>query len=156
MDETPSVSARQTLDDMRAGYDAFLQKLEHSRATSVGEIMGNFFRSQGNPRVTYAMEEFNPVLTAQVAALAEQLGTCASEEAGALADQALELMLFYPPSKDSTIASSLMAFEGHSLPLIPFLIPERRQELARRYAKRNPPRMMFPNQKKVWSALSMR
>ena len=117
--------------------------------------MGRFFRSQGNPRVAYAVEEFDAALTQQVATLAGLLADCPAEEAGELAAQALELMLFYPIPADSNIAFSLAAFEGRAQPLVVFLPPRLRQEAARRYAKRTPPRRMFPNQQKLWKELSL-
>lgn len=156
MDETPTVPALSVLEELRACYGAFIEKLEKSRASSVGEVMNNYFRAQGNPRVTFAVEEFNEAINGHVAALADHLGSCPAEEAEALALEALEQILFYPPSRNNTVAFSLAAFEGCALPLIPFLSPERRQELARRYTKRTAPRLMLPNQKKVWSALTMR
>ena len=101
--------------------------------------MGFFFRSQGNPKVGSAVEEFNAIVTGRIAALAEQLAQCPAEEAEALTRQALELMLFYPIPQDNTISFSLTAFEGHARPLVDFLPPEVRQETAKRYAKRTPP-----------------
>jgi len=154
MEETPIVSASQALEELRGCYEAFIHKLEECRAASMGEAMGFLFRSQGNPRVGYAVEEFNQVLISRVDTLGEQLAQCSPEEAGELTEQALELMLFYPQPKDNTISFSLTAFEGHALPLVPFLPEQARQEAARRYARRTPPRRMLPNQKKLWKALS--
>lgn len=155
MDETPTVPTLPVLEELRACYGTFVEKLEKSCASSLGEVMGNYFRAQGNPRVTYAVEEFNEILNGHVAALANDLGSRPAEEAEALALEALEQILFYPPSRNNTVAFSLAAFEGHALPLIPFLSPQRRKELARRYTRRTSPRMMLPNQKKVWSALTI-
>ena len=155
MDETHTVPTLPVLEELRSCYGTFVEKLEKSRASSLGEVMGNYFRAQGNPRVTYAVEEFNSIINGHVAALTDDLGTCPAEEAEVLALQALEQILFYPPPKSNTAAFSLAAFEGCALPLVPFLPLERRKELARRYTKRNPPRHMLPNQKKVWSALTI-
>lgn len=149
-------SVAQALDDLRACYGAFMEKLEKSRISSVGEAMGNLFRTQGNPRVSYAVEEFNDTVNSRVAALAALLESCPAEEARQFALSALEQILFYPPPADHTTAFSLAAFEGCALPLIPFLPPEQRQELGRRYARRTAPRHMLPNQKKVWTALTIR
>lgn len=155
MDQAQALTAPQALEELRGCYDAFIQKLEKSRASSVGEVMGRFFRSQGNPRVAYAVEEFDAIVTQHVAVLAGLLVDCPEEEAGELAAQALELMLFYPIPADSNIAFSLAAFEGRAQPLVVFLPPRLRQEAARRYAKRTPPRRMFPNQQKLWKELSL-
>lgn len=155
MEETAALSAAQALEELRTSYQAFTGRLERSKASSVGEVMGNFFRSQGNPRVTYAVEEFNQLLTGQVAALAELLAECPAEAADDLAGQALEQMLFYPPPADRAAALPLAAFEGHAIPLLPFLAPQRRRELSRRYLKRNPARAMLPKQRQLWRALSL-
>lgn len=155
MDQAQTLTAPQALEELRGCYDAFIQKLEKSRASSVGEVMGRFFRSQGNPRVAYAVEEFDAIVTQQVAVLAGLLADCPEEEAGELAAQALERMLFYPIPTDSSIAFSLAAFEGRAQPLVVFLPPRLRQETARRYAKRTPPRRMLPNQQKLWKELSL-
>ena len=154
MEETPGMPAPQALEALQVCYHEFVRKLEDCRVSSMGEAMGFFFRAQGNPKVGYAVEEFNGIVTGRVAALAEQLALCPAKEAGELAGQALELMLFYPQPKDNTIAFSLTAFEGHALPLVPFLSKQAQQEAARRYAKRTPPRLMLPNQKKLWKELS--
>lgn len=149
-----AMSALQAVEELQAGYQAFVEKLRECQASSMGEAMGFLFRAQGNPKVGYAVEEFDKVLTRRIAALAEALTLSPAEEAGELAERAMELMLFYPQPQDSTIAFSLSAFEGHARPLVPFLSPEVRQETARRYAKRTPLRRMLPNQKRLWQALS--
>ena len=151
MEETTA----QALEALEACYQAFITKLEKSKASSVGEVMGNFFRAQGNPRVAYAVEEFDDLLTHQVAALAGLLEGCPAEEAAAVAVQALEQMLFYPIPRDRNTAFSLAAFEGRAQPLLPFLPPDKRREMASRYARRTPPRDMLPNQKKLWNTLSL-
>lgn len=155
MNEMQTMSAAQALEELRAGYDDFVRKLEKGRASSIGEVMESFFRSQGNPRVAYAVEEFDGMIDAWVAALAGLLAECTPEEADEVAAQALELMLFYPVPADNMIAFSLSAFEGRAQPLLDFLTPQRRQEAASRYARRTPPRRMLPNQKKLWKALTL-
>ena len=154
MEDTPVMSAPQALDELRTCYEAFVEKLKECRTTSMGEAVGFFFRSQGNPRVGSAVEEFNTIVTGRIAALAEQLARCSAEEAEELTRQALELMLFYPVPQDNTISFSLAAFEGHARPLVDFLPPEARLETGKRYAKRTPPRRMLNKQKKLWKELS--
>lgn len=156
MEETSPLSPLQALEELKACYGDFVQKLEKSRATSVGEVVNHLFRSQGNPRVTYAVEEFDAALTARLTALTEGLAGCPEDDADDLAAQALELMLFYPVPADNNVAFSLAAFEGRALPLLPFLSSQRRQETASRYARRTPPRRMLPNQKKLWKELALR
>ena len=102
MDETPTVPTLPVLEELRACYGTFVEKLEKSRASSLGEVMGNYFRAQGNPRVTYAVEEFNETLNGHVAALANDLGSRPAEEAEALALEALEQIL----SRQLTVAQT--------------------------------------------------
>lgn len=147
-------SAAQALEELETCYRDFIEKLKKSKASSVGEVMGNFFRAQGNPRVSYAVEEFDAAMTERLAALTALLEGCPVEEACRLAAQALELMLFYPVPADSTVAFSLSAFEGRAVALLPFLSPDQQREAASRYARRTPPRRMLPNQEKLWKALA--
>ena len=87
-------------------------------------------------------------------ALSVLLAALPPEAADGFAAQALELMLFYPQPADQHTAFSLLAFEGYAVPLVPHLTEKRRAEVAERYRKRNPPRRMLPNQKKLWRALT--
>ena len=153
MEQTGPLTPAQALEGLAACYQAFLARLEQSRVSSVGEVMGNYFRTQGNPRVPYAVEEFDAALTQQLTALAQVLEGCPAEERAAAAAQALEQMLFYPAPRNRNAAFSLAAFEGRAIVLVPLLPPDRRRQIAVRYARRNPPRHMLPNQKKLWSAL---
>ena len=154
MEEYTPASAAQALEELETCYRDFIEKLKKSKASSVGEVMGNFFRAQGNPRVSYAVEEFDAAMTERLAALTPLLEGCPAEEACRLAAQALELMLFYPVPADSTVAFSLSAFEGRAVALLPFLSPDQQREAASRYARRTPPRRMLPNQEKLWKALA--
>lgn len=149
MEEHTPVSAAQALEDLEACYQYFIEKLKKSKASSVGEVMCNFFRAQGNPRVAYAVEEFDGAVNARLAALTALLEVCPAEEACQLALQAMELMLFYPIPADNTVAFSLSAFEGRAQALLPFLPADKQRETASRYARRTTPRQMLPNQKKL-------
>ena len=102
------------------------------------------------------VDAFAEELPVHVEALKTRLAACPAEEADRLATQALELMLLYPRPKDGATEFSLAAFEGFAAPLLPFLAPARRAELAERYRALTPPRKMLPNQKKLWKALSGR
>ena len=154
VEETPGMSAPQALEALQVCYHEFVRKLEDCRVSSMGEAMGFFFRAQGNPRVSYAVEEFDAAMTERLTTLTAVLETCPAEEACRLAVQALELMLFYPVPKDNTVAFSLSAFEGRAMALLPFLPPDKQRGIASRYARRTTPRQMLPNQKKLWKALS--
>lgn len=154
MEEAPVRSAPQAVEELQNAYEEFVHRLEKCRAATISEAMTFFFRGQGNPKVAIAVEEFDEIITGQVDALAGLLAECTAEEADRLAAQALDAMLFYPVPKDNTVMFSLAAFEGRAHPLIAFLSPDQRQETAKRYAKRTPPRRMLPNQKKLWKELS--
>ena len=116
----------QALEALQTAYTRFLDALPEARRASLGEAMKT------------------------------RLAACPAEEADRLATQALELMLLYPRPKDGATDFSLAAFEGFAAPLLPFLAPARRAELAERYRALTPPRKMLPNQKKLWKALSRR
>ena len=76
MEEHTPVSAPQALEDLEVCYRDFIEKLKKSKASSVGEVMGNFFRAQGNPRVSYAVEEFDAAMTERLTTLTAVLETC--------------------------------------------------------------------------------
>ena len=144
------------LEALQKGYARYRAELEDSRATALSEVVGNLFRSQGNPRVNQLVSAFAPALEEWGAGLAGLLAGCTPEEADGYAAQALEQMLFYPRPADQSVEFSLQAFEGYAAPLLPFLAQDRRAETALRYQRRNPPRRMLPNQRKLWKALSGR
>ena len=154
MEHTAPATPYQVLKDLETCYEEFRAALTQAKAANMGETIGFFFRGQGNPRVGEALARFDPRITALVETLAGLLASCPPEQASELAALALEQLLFYPKAGDSTLDFSQMALEGRAQPLLAFLTPERRLSLAARYKKRTPPRMMMPNQKKLWEALS--
>ncbi len=146
----------QALEALQNAYSRFLDALPEARRASLGEAIGFFLRSDGNPKLGSLVDAFAEELPVHVEALKTRLAACPAEEADRLAAQALELMLLYPRPKDGATEFSLAAFEGFAAPLLPFLAPARRAELAERYRALTPPRKMLPNQKKLWKALSGR
>ena len=146
----------QALEALQNAYSRFLDALPEARRASLGEAIGFFLRSDGNPKLGSLVDAFAEELPVHVEALKTRLAACPAEEADRLATQALELMLLYPRPKDGATEFSLAAFEGFAAPLLPFLAPARRAELAERYRALTPPRKMLPNQKKLWKALSGR
>ena len=78
--------------------------------------------------------------------------TSPSDEAKEAARCGLERLLFYPKPASLPEEFTLVALEGHGLPLAGLLSPSDRQKLALRYAKKTPPRPMMPNKKKLWTA----
>ena len=148
--ETPE----QVLEDMCSGYARFLEGLAEARSTGMMELFSNYLRGDGNPRVNQLVDGFAKALGQWMDALSVLLAALPPEAADGFAAQVLELMLFYPQPADQHTAFSLLAFEGYAVPLVPDLAEKRRAEVAERYRKRNPPRRMLPNQKKLWRALT--
>ena len=148
--ETPE----QVLEDMCSGYARFLEGLAEARSTGMMELFSNYLRGDGNPRVNQLVDGFAKALGQWMDALSVLLAALPPEAADGFAAQVLELMLFYPQPADQHTAFSLLAFEGYAVPLVPHLAEKRRAEVAERYRKRNPPRRMLPNQKKLWRALT--
>ena len=132
----------QALEALQNAYSRFLDALPEARRASLGEAIGFFLRSDGNPKLGSLVDAFAEELPVHVEALKTRLAACPAEEADRLATQALELMLLYPRPKDGATEFSLA--------------PARRAELAERYRALTPPRKMLPNQKKLWKALSGR
>ena len=149
-------SPRETLAAMEEGYARFWKELPLRRGTALGEVMSNLLRPDGNPKVNELVSSFAQALEGWVGELAGQLAALPPEEADEWAGRALEQMLFLPPPEERGAELYLAAFEGFALPLVPFLSPEQRAVAAKRYGKRNPPRRMLPNQKKLLGALSGR
>lgn len=89
----------------------------------LGEAIGFFLHSDGNPKLGSLVDAFAEELPVHVEALKTQLAACPAEEADRLAAQALELMLLYPRPKNGATEFSLAAFEGFAAPLLPFWPP---------------------------------
>ena len=119
----------QALEALQNAYSRFLDALPEARRASLGEAIGFFLRSDGNPKLGSLVDAFAEELPVHVEALKTRLAACPAEEADRLAAQALELMLLYPRPKDGATEFSLAAFEGFAAPLLPFLAPARRAEL---------------------------
>ena len=154
MEITKPATPYQALKDLETCYEEFRETLKRCRTAGMGEAIGFFFRAQGNPRLSMALEEYDPVITGLVEDLAGMLAACPAEQADELAARALETLLFYPLAGDNTLDFSQLAFEGRAHALLPFLTPDRKRSLAARYKKRTPPRRMLPNQKKLWKELT--
>ena len=148
--ETPE----QVLEAMRQGYARYVEGLAEARSTGVGERFSFYLQGVGNPKVNQLVDGFAQALGGWVDALAALLSALPPEEADGFAARALEQMLFYPRPADRGTEFSVMAFEGCAVPLVPHLAEKRRAEVTERYRKRNPPRRMLPNQKRLWRALT--
>ena len=108
----------QALEALQNAYSRFLDALPEARRASLGEAIGFFLRSDGNPKLGSLVDAFAEELPVHVEALKTRLAACPAEEADRLATQALELMLLYPRPKDGATEFSLAAFEGFAAPLL--------------------------------------
>lgn len=83
----------QALEALQNAYSRFLDALPEARRASLGEAIGFFLHSDGNPKLGSLVDAFAEELPVHVEALKTQLAACPAEEADRLAAQALELML---------------------------------------------------------------
>ena len=83
----------QALEALQNAYSRFLDALPEARRASLGEAIGFFLRSDGNPKLGSLVDAFAEELPVHVEALKTRLAACPAEEADRLATQALELML---------------------------------------------------------------
>ena len=97
----------QALEALQNAYSRFLDALPEARRASLGEAIGFFLRSDGNPKLGSLVDAFAEELPVHVEALKTRLAACPAEEADRLATQALELMLLYPRPKDGATEFSL-------------------------------------------------
>ena len=139
-------------------YDALLNALPDARrAEDPRGVLSSFFSGHSyHPGLEALLRDYTTLLSGHVEALALAVRTCPGDAAQAAARRGLERLLFYPKPASPPEEFTLVALEGHALPLTGLLSPADRRELAQRYAKKTPPRRMMPNQKKLWKALAER
>ena len=137
-------------------YDALLEALPDARqAEDTRGALSNLFSGHSyHPGLDALMDKYVPLLADHVAALAQAVQAQPGPEAQAAALRGLERLLFYPKPASPPEEFTLVAFEGNGLSLAPLLADQDRLDLARRYAKKTPPRRMMPNQKKLWKLLA--
>ena len=137
-------------------YDALLEALPDARqAEDTRGALSNLFSGHSyHPGLDALMDKYVPLLADHVAALAQAVQVQPGPEAQAAALRGLERLLFYPKPSSPPEEFTLVAFEGNGLSLAPLLADQDRLDLARRYAKKTPPRRMMPNQKKLWKLLA--
>ena len=82
----------QALEALQNAYSRFLDALPEARRASLGEAIGFFLRSDGNPKLGSLVDAFAEELPVHVEALKTRLAACPAEEADRLATQALELV----------------------------------------------------------------
>lgn len=88
--------------------------------------------------------------------LLRALEHCPPDEARDCTARAVEVLLLYPAGKDQQMEVSLAALDGLATPLVPLLDRGQLEDAIARYKKRVPPRLMFPNQKKLYQAMQAR
>lgn len=149
---TPS-EALKALEDC---YDALLEALPDARqAEDTRGALSNLFSGHSyHPGLDALMDKYVPLLSDHVAALALAVQAQPGPEAQAATLRGLERLLFYPKPASPPEEFTLVALEGHGLPLAPLLSPDAQRDLAQRYARQTPPRRMMPNQKKLWKLLA--
>ena len=137
-------------------YDALLEALPDARqAEDTRGALSNLFSGHSyHPGLDAPMATYAPLLADHAAALAQAAQPQPGPEAQAAALRGLERLLFYPKPASPPEEFTLVAFEGNGLSLAPLLADQDRLDLARRYAKKTPPRRMMPNQKKLWKLLA--
>ena len=79
----------QALEALQNAYSRFLDALPEARRASLGEAIGFFLRSDGNPKLGSLVDAFAEELPVHVEALKTRLAACPAEEADRLAAQAL-------------------------------------------------------------------
>ena len=119
-----------------------------------GALSNLFSGHSYHPGLDALMDKYVPLLSEHVAALALAVQAQPGPEAQAAALRGLERLLFYPKPASPPEEFTLVALEGHGLPLAPLLSPDAQRDLAQRYARQTPPRRMMPNQKKLWKLLA--
>ena len=149
---TPS-EALKALEDC---YDELLAALPDARrAEDPRGVLSSFFSGHSyHPGLDAILHDYGSRLSGYVEALVLAVQSNPGPEAQAAALRGLERLLFYPKPASPPEEFTLVAFEGHGLPLAPLLAPDAQRDLARRYGKKTPPRRMMPNQKKLWKLLA--
>ena len=77
----------QALEALQNAYSRFLDALPEARRASLGEAIGFFLRSDGNPKLGSLVDAFAEDLPVHVEALKTRLAACPAEEADRLAHQ---------------------------------------------------------------------
>ncbi len=144
------------LEALRARYAALLEEVSGAEAqTDRNGLLSHIFSGHSyHPGLDGVMQTYGPALDAALGELLAALETLPPEEAVEPAQEALELLLFYPRPGRLSEELVLVAFEGKGAALLPWLPAPVRAKLAQRYRRRTPPGQMLPNQKKLWKALS--
>lgn len=158
MDEKEILSPEETLEALKNCYCEHMLHFSEAceaggwRETLSGWLGGGGYRKKARADALNAFYEEAKEL---VATLCGTLEDC-PEQAGRCSASAMEIILFYPTKQGRALDLALAAIEGLAEPLVPCLEPGMAAEITERYRKRTPPRMMLPNQKKLFALLQER
>lgn len=142
----------EALGALEACWEALLAALPEARRAEDASCL--FAGRSSHPGLDALLREYGPALSRRAADLADALGARPGPEARAAACRGLERLLLYPRPAGAPEALTLAALEDRGLALVPFLDPDDRRSLARRYGRLTPVRRMLPNQFRVWRALA--
>ena len=148
--ETLLASLSERYDAYRAVYSGT------ARYNTTNEILSSLIarRADGGNR-GILLDQLRQEAEELIAALLPLLDAV-PEVADSCALAALEPILFYPLAKgERELSMSLAALEGIAAPLLPYISSADLAELLRRYRKRNPPRLMFPNQAALFRQMQL-
>lgn len=157
MDETAERSPEELLEALRSCYCEHM--LRFAEANEAGGWRENLLGWLGNGVRKKARSDALSAFYEEAHALVEALDFALEErpeQAGRCAAGAMEIILFYPLKQGRALDLALAAIEGLAEPLVPWLEPAAAAEIIARYRKRTPPRMMLPNQKKLFTQLQER
>lgn len=154
MDEIEILSPEEALTGLRDCYSNHMDLLLEARtAGGLKESLLGWLGSGERKRArSAALDAFYQEALGRVEGLQVLLDE-REEEAGDWAAQAIEVILFYPPKLGRDLDLALAAIEGLADPLLDYLPRETAAEIMARYRKRTPPRMMLPNQRKLFERL---
>ena len=152
---TDTLTPAAAFSALKLCYDEFCEKSQAlGQQSGVRDLLSGLMGEGPVKRAQGALlTEMVETVQGHVAALLAAIEPCTPEERSQWAVHALEQMLLTPPTGDRNLDFMLAALEGQAEPLIPLVDRETLADLAARYQKRTPKRMMFPNQKKVLQAL---
>lgn len=151
MSETATRTPAEVLSALEVFYQEFCDKTNALEGKSgIRDAVSNFFGTGPRKKAQGALvSEAVEVLRGHVAALLTAAESCTPEERSRWALSALERILLWPGTENSTLNLMLNALEGQAQPLLAAVDGAALADLAQRYQKRNPKRMMLPNQRKL-------
>lgn len=151
MSETATMTPAEVLSALEGFYQEFCDKTNALEGKSgIRDAVSNLFGTGPRKKAQGVLvSEAVEALQGYVAALLTAAAPCTPEERSRWALSALERILLWPSTENASLNLMLSALEGQGQPLLSAVDGAALAELARRYQKRNPKRMMLPNQRKL-------